>query len=145
MQNPLFEDSYARLFGSGIHSGNSDYFFERFYQHFLSVPEVASLFANTDMKQQVAMLKRSLFHLTTFYVTSVPSAQLQQMAQVHRALDVQPDMFDDWLNALVETVIELDVAADESTKLAWCWALSPGITYMRLALHASDPWPNETS
>ena len=102
------------------------------------------MFENTDMARQVGMLKRSLFHLTTFYVTSVPSAELEKMAQVHRNLDVQPDMFDDWLSALVDTVMELDFAANESTKLAWCWALSPGITYMRLALHAADPWPNET-
>ena len=114
--------------------GVSDEFFSAFYDRFLRSPEIGRLFSQTDMNRQVQMLKRSLFHLVTYYVTSEPSSELKRIAEVHAHLGVQGDMFDEWLRALLATVREFDLQADEATELAWAWALSPGITYMRLAL-----------
>ncbi len=62
LDNPRFRESYERLFGVDVTMGESaDRFFERFYDLFLEDPEVAELFASTDMQRQVQMLKKSLF------------------------------------------------------------------------------------
>ncbi len=135
LQNQPFEESYSRLFGADVGvSEEADPFFERFYEKFLADDEVAKLFANTDMVKQVQMLKRSLFQLVAFYVTGEPSAELDRIAKVHDVLNLDGTLYDKWLDALLDTVMELDDEADETTRLAWGWALSPGITYMRLAL-----------
>lgn len=133
--NPRFEDSYARLFGSGVTlDGCADEFFEKFYRRFLSSERVSALFAHTDLIQQIAMMKHSLFYIVSYYVTSTPSAELDRLAAMHRHLELEVDMFDEWLDALIHTVAESDPEADEATLLAWCWAMMPGITYMRLGL-----------
>ena len=135
LNNSEFEDSYARLFGSGVGiSEEGSEFFDSFYQKFLQNPNIADLFTGVDMAGQIQMLRRSLFQLVTFYVTGEPTAELERIAGVHSKLKIQPGMFDDWLQALVDTVIEIDTEANETTQLAWAWALSPGITYMRLAI-----------
>lgn len=132
--NPKFEDSYGRLFGPDIALQKSaDDFFYRFYERFLKSEEIAALFRSTDMDRQVQMLKRSLVNLVAYYVTGEPGADLRRIAQLHQRLQVKPQMYEHWLLALVETVLEFDPQADEETRLAWCWAMSPGITYMRLA------------
>ncbi|MEQ9450368.1 MAG: globin [Pseudomonadales bacterium] len=132
--NPKFEDSYGRLFGPDIALQKSaDDFFYRFYERFLKSDEIAALFRATDMDRQVQMLKRSLVNLVAYYVTGEPGTDLTRIAQLHQRLRVKPQMYERWLLALVETVLEFDPQADEETRLAWCWAMSPGITYMRLA------------
>ena len=147
LPNPRFEESYGRLFGSDVSVGGmGDEFFAGFYQRFLSTPEVSALFAQTDMERQVQMLKRSLFHLVTYYVTAEPSAELKRIAEIHAHLGVQSNLFDNWLQALLETVREFDLEADEATELAWAWALSPGITYMRLSIPGDfSAWQAETA
>jgi truncated hemoglobin YjbI len=137
MNNPQFEDSYGRLFGPNVSmDAQSDAFFASFYDRFLKAPGVAELFAGTDMTRQVQMLKRSLFQLVSFYVSGEPSAELARLSALHGNLGISKDMFDAWLDALTATVLEHDEQADEATRLAWCWALAPGITYMRMGLHA---------
>ena len=135
LSNPRFEDSYARLFGPNVSiDESSDAFFVEFYRRFLQSPDIAARFANTDMNRQIAMLKRSLFQLTSYYVTNSPSAELKRLAEFHRDLDIGEQMFDTWLESLIGTVEVMDEAADEATLLAWAWALTPGITYMRITL-----------
>lgn len=135
LDNPRFRESYERLFGVGVTLGDdADRFFERFYDLFLEDPEVAELFASTDMRRQVQMLKKSLFQLVTFYVLNEPSAELNRLAEIHKVVGVSPRMFDTWMQALLNTVEALDPEFDELTELAWCWALAPGMTYMKLRL-----------
>ena len=139
LPNPHFEDSYGRLFGPDVATSESSQgFFELFYENFLQHESVKDLFQTTDMHAQVQMLKRSLFHLVTFYVTGRPGPELERIANFHADLNVQPDMFDLWLKALMTTVRQYDIHADERTQLAWCWALSPGITYMRIKLLSAN-------
>ncbi len=138
LPNPLFEASYERLFGGNVALGpETDAFFERFYDHFLQHEEVARLFERTDMRKQVQMLKRSMLHLVSFYVIDEPNAELARLAALHRSLRIGPALLDSWLDALRTTVRELDSQCDERTELAWCWALTPGITYMRLGMGAT--------
>ena len=135
LPNPRFEESYARMFGHGISMDESaDDFFHAFYKNFLTDPEVAALFTDTDIDRQVRMLKKSLFQLVSYYVIGEPTAELDRLALVHKKQGVQSLMFDAWMQALLDTAAQFDDDFDEVTRLAWCWAFAPGIAYMRLKL-----------
>ncbi len=135
LPNPRFEESYARIFGHGVSMDESaDDFFRTFLDKFLQDPEIAVLFADTDLSRQVAMLKKSLFQLVSYYVVGEPTAELDRLASLHKKLGIVPQAFDVWMQALIDTAAEYDDAFDETTQLAWCWALAPGIAYMRLVL-----------
>jgi len=131
--NPLFDESYSRVFGEGVGiTDASTPFFESFYRHFLKDQPIADAFSRTDMSRQVSMLRKSFFHLVAFYVSHEPSAELERIARLHHGLGIESDYYDLWLDALVDTVRELDPQCDQATELAWRWALTPGLTYMRL-------------
>ena len=136
LANPRFEESYARIFGHGIHMDDSaDEFFQSFYVNFLDKPGIAALFASTNIERQVGMLKTSLFQLVSYYVVGEPTAELDRLALLHRRVGIDSDMFDVWMQALLDTTADFDTQYDETTALAWCWALAPGIAYMRLMLN----------
>ena len=131
--NPLFDESYGRVFGSKVRlSEATTPFFESFYRHFLEDQAIADAFSQTDMNRQVSMLRKSFFHLVAFYVSHEPSAELARIAIIHHKLGIASDYYDLWLDALVSAVAEFDPDFDQATELAWRWALTPGITYMRL-------------
>lgn len=132
--NPHFDASYARIFGSDVAiSESSDRFFQAFYSHFLADAEINDFFRETDMPRQISMLRRSFFQLVGFYVSCEPSAELERIALIHNRLGVDPSHYDRWLDAIVETVREYDPACEEITELAWRLALTPGITYLKLS------------
>lgn len=134
LPNPHFEASYARVFGGEVGMDErADAFFASFYQRFLEAPDVARLFAGTDVARQVQMLKRSVFQLVSYYVVGTPSAELERLAALHQRLGLSGELYDAWVRALVETAAEFDPDFDETTELAWCWALAPGVTYMQIA------------
>jgi hemoglobin-like flavoprotein len=134
MKIARFDESFSRIFGEGVRiTETGESFFVRFYEHFLaSSPMVRALFANTDMPRQVTMLRRSLYEFLTFYVTGVLSEPLRRIAQIHQHLNLTPELYDAWLDALVATVREFDDECDELTEYAWRLALTPGIAYMKL-------------
>ncbi|MDZ7669009.1 MAG: globin domain-containing protein [Gammaproteobacteria bacterium] len=132
MNNPLFDASYRRLFGGDVAAGQSDPFFAAFYRRFLADPDIAAMFRDTDMDRQVVMLRKSFFHLAGFYVTNAPSGELERVAQIHTRLGITSAHYDQWLDCLVATVAEFDPDCDHATELAWRWALTPGVTFMKL-------------
>ena len=132
-ENTRFDESYTRVFGEGVGLGErATPFFEAFYRHFLTHPDVADAFSGTDMSRQVAMLRKSFFHLVAFYLSHEPTAELTRLAVLHHNIGIESEFYDRWLDALVSTVREFDPRCDEATELAWRLALIPGITYMRL-------------
>ena len=135
LPNPRFEESYTRIFGHGIgmHEGSDDFFWA-FYDRFTKHPEVATLFAETDLARQVGMLKKSMFQLVSYYVVGGPTAELDRLGRVHKLLGIRAALFDIWLRALVDTAAQFDPEFDETTELAWCWALCPGIAYLQLVM-----------
>lgn len=136
--NPLFDESYQRLFGDSVAiSAEADSFFATFYQHFLNDAAVSELFSNTDMKHQQAMLRHSLFHLVGCYVSHEPSSELERIAALHAEIGVLNEHYDLWLDALIAAVRIHDPDCNLATELSWRWAMSPGITYMRLMKHFS--------
>lgn len=131
--NPLFDASYRRLFGDEISiSDQGEAFFGEFYRRFLRAPGIDAFFRNTDMNRQVSMLRKSFFNLAGFYISCQPTAELDRIAAVHARLGISNEHYDAWLDTLVATVRELDDQCDPVTEMAWRWALTPGITYMKL-------------
>ena len=86
------------------------------------------------MHQQAQMLRKSFFHLVTFQLLNEPTPELERLGVVHAKQGVPIDMFDVWLDALLTTIDEFDPEFCEATRLAWCWALAPGISFVKSAL-----------
>lgn len=123
----LFNDSMERC------SSRSD-FLTRFYTAFLaSSDEVAAKFEHTDLKKQARMLKVSLYIMMLASDDSGRAAQLNQLAQRHsRAeLDIKPELYDLWLDRLLQTAREVDPKFDAPTEAAWRHVLQPGIDFMK--------------
>jgi truncated hemoglobin YjbI len=140
--NPIFEASYQRLFGDDVAAGeSSSRFFDAFYHRFLADAEIREFFRSTDIARQAAMLRMSFFHLAGFSVLGRPSGELERLAKFHFKLGIENRHYDAWLECLVATVSEFDPACDEVTRMAWRWALTPGMTYMQMYGHFKDqPW-----
>ena len=130
----LFERSYTRVFGTRIGiTPTGEAFFRRFYQRFFAAsPRVPELFRQTDMNRQVQMLKKSLYQIVALYITDTMTDHLREIAERHRTLDIDAELYDVWLDCLVATVKEFDEQCDFTTELAWRLALTPATTYMKL-------------
>jgi truncated hemoglobin YjbI len=138
LTNPRFEESYSRIFGDEVTLGpDADDFFLAFYKRFLRDKAIADLFADSDMPRQVGMLRRSLFQFVSYYLVSSVTPEIVRLAKLHTAMQIPDEMFDVWLETLLATVEEFDPSFDESVRLAWCWALTPGITLMKI--YMADP------
>jgi len=131
----VFENSYRRVVGGGVGiDEKGSIFFKKFYQNFLASSDlVTEMFVNTDMDQQVKMLQRSMFHMITFYVSKQEDNYLESVAESHSAKqhNISPGLYDLWLEALVQTVTEVDAEYDDTVGLAWRLAMAPGIVYMK--------------
>lgn len=109
-------------------------FFDAFYERFRAADErVAEAFRNTDMAHQKSMLRKSFFYLVTFYATGEISEYMQSVARAHSRLghDIDPDLYELWLETLVSVLRDFDSAVNDDVELAWRLVLSPGITYMQ--------------
>lgn len=132
----LFNDSYERLsdWVAGAESGSRDAFFLRFYERFIAKsPEIARAFRDTDMRQQIAVLEKSIVYLVNYYATNNVHDFMRRVALRHAKgdLDIAPELYDLWLEALVETVRECDPRSNADTEEAWRIVLSPGIAFMK--------------
>ena len=140
MQIARFDDSFARIFGEQVRiSEAGDTFFVAFYDAFLGKsPQIAALFSRTNMTRQASMLRRSLYEFTNFYVTGTVSEDMRRLAALHQKLGIPVDLYDLWMDALMDTVAEFDGEFDELTEYAWRLALTPGITYFKFYASLSE-------
>ncbi len=79
------------------------------------------------------MLRRSMFDMVALYETRSENWYLLEIAESHskRDYDIKPALFDLWLEALIETVQEMDPEFCDDVELAWRVAMTPGITLMK--------------
>ena len=127
----LFDKSYERV-KTVIKNDRS--FFDAFYDRFIqSSAEVAQHFKHTDMQRQKKILEKSFYSLLIFYATNNANDYLEEIAIQHSksALDINPGLYDLWLESLIETVKEYDDHFTPETELSWRLVLSVGITYMK--------------
>ncbi len=131
----LFCQSYERVVGPGVGiTDQGELFFARFYDNFLATsPTVAEKFKGTDMQRQGRMLQKSMYQLIAFYFSHSESDYLKMIAETHSQAhyDIEPGLYDDWLDSLVETVREFDSEFSERLELAWRLVMTPGIVFLK--------------
>ena len=124
----LFNDSLGRC-------SRTPEFLDRFYELFLaSSDEVAGKFAHTDFRVQVRMLKGSLYlmMLASSDALQMPS-DLERIARLHSrtGMDIRPELYDLWLDCLLQAVQQFDPLFDEDVERVWRLGLGPGIAFMK--------------
>lgn len=125
----LFNDSYERAVAS-----DSEEFFSRFYEIFIaSDARIPDMFSATDMKQQRRVLMASLMYLIDLAVTNKPGKQLMGIAGRHgiEGMNIPRELYDNWMESLLQTVSECDPRYDKDTEMAWRVLLAPGVAYMK--------------
>jgi hemoglobin-like flavoprotein len=123
----LFNDSIERC------SCRPD-FLRRFYTLFLASSDtVAKKFAHTDLRKQARLLKTSLYIMMLASGESERIVHLERLAKLHsRAnLDIKPELYDLWLDRLVQAIKEFDLMFNPETETAWRRVLQPGIEFMK--------------
>jgi hemoglobin-like flavoprotein len=125
----VFNDSLARCL-------RGDQFFQRFYELFLaSSPEVREKFQATDFRKQRRMLQSSFYMLVEYIVLGWPECQafLERIAAAHgrHGRDIQPHLYDLWLDCLLRAVRELDELYSAEVEGAWRFMMGAGITFLK--------------
>jgi truncated hemoglobin YjbI len=123
----IFDESYTRVM-------ERDAFFDVFYSSFIeSSPRVAEKFRDTDVNKQKLMLEKSLAYMTTFHTDLAADEEMESVARIHdrHHQDIEPKLYDEWLECLIDTVRKCDPRFDREVELAWRLTLAPGIAYMR--------------
>lgn len=127
----IFNRSFVRL-TSTPREGKT--FFDVFYSEFMArSEEIAAHFAGTDMRAQREMLRKSLLVLLEFYVAKRESQTMLEIALRHgrRDLNIRPQLYEEWLSALVAALQICDPRFDRHVELAWRVVLAPGIAFMQ--------------
>ena len=128
-----FAESYERV-SKKIIDGKD--FLDYFYESFLKTsPKIARLFKNTSMHSQKLLLKKSIEELLNFYHDRTVKQHLLQIGQIHgeNMLNISPEMYDIWIDTLMETIKKYDPEFIPKVELAWRVTLSPGICYMKFS------------
>jgi hemoglobin-like flavoprotein len=123
----LFNDSIERC------SLRPD-FLRRFYTLFLASSDaVAKKFEHTDLREQAKLLKTSLYIMMLASNEPERIVHLERLAKLHsRAeLDIKPELYDLWLDRMVQAIKEFDPMFDPETETAWRRVLQPGIEFMK--------------
>lgn len=136
----VFRHSFQRV-SAAERSGFS--FFDEFYRLFIgSSREIEEKFNGTDMGRQKRMLARSMYQMLQFYLGREASEKMAEIAGRHarRAKNIEPGLYERWLECLVETVRSYDDDFDDDVELAWRVVMAPGIAYMKFR-YDHDPPP----
>jgi hemoglobin-like flavoprotein len=129
--------NYSKIFSRSLNravSSDPDRFFSRFYDRFIpSSPEVTAMFEGVDMKRQRKILEASLAYMSEFAAFLTMTEPLERLAERHsrREIDVDPALYEVWLDMLVATVEESDPEYTEEVGVAWRIVMSPGIAFMK--------------
>ena len=128
MFNEVFHNSFERCLAKPG-------FFNRFYELFLnSSPNIQDKFKNTDFRKQTQMVKKSLYRLTMASTRSKESlAELERIRQTHSPdhLNIEPYMYDLWLDSLLQTVKEYDKAWTPEVETSWRKMFEPYIEILK--------------
>jgi hemoglobin-like flavoprotein len=110
-------------------------FLDRFYEVFVGAsPEIAEKFKNTNFARQKVALGQSLYLMVMAAEGGEAAvAYLDRIAERHarNALDIRPELYDIWLDALIATARELDSEFDDETEAVWREMIRPGMEIMR--------------
>ena len=107
-------------------------FLDSFYNRFLQTsPVIAKKFEGTDFERQKDVLSQSLhLMLVGAGATEGPAfEELKRIGHVHNRenRDITPDLYDVWLESLMDTVREFDGMYTPELESDWRSSLKPGI------------------
>lgn len=108
-------------------------FFDGFYRHFLaSSPLIREKFIDTDMSAQKQLLRQGILNLV-MHARGLPDTKLRALGESHsrQRLDIRPELYDLWLDALLLTISEHDKAFDANVSQAWREVLNKGIAVIK--------------
>lgn len=109
-------------------------FLDRFYDRFIaSSPAVAGRFAKTDMGRQKSMMRSSLSMLVMFdkgRPIARPSLDQLRLSHGPGNYAIQLELYDRWLECLLESVRESDSQLTPELEERWREAMRKGIAYM---------------
>ena len=114
--------------------GTPTIFLSRFYERFLnSSPQVKGKFADVDMVRQRRMLANAFYLFASDSRRREASPELERVAEVHsrRGHDVDPSLYDLFLECLVETARDFDPQFDASREHAWRAVMGHAIAFMQ--------------
>lgn len=109
-------------------------FLDTFYRNFLDAdPRVAEHFANTDLKKQKTLLRKSLV-----YVLNAPSGdaaslrKLKVLAETHSeaGMNIEPDLYPRWEESLIDALGRHDPEWNSQLASRWRAQLQPAIEMM---------------
>ena len=129
--------NYSKIFSRSLKravSADPDRFFSRFYDRFVpSTPEITAHFKDVDMVRQRKILEASLAYMSEFAAFLTKTDQLERLAERHsrRDIDIDPALYEVWIDMLVETVKESDPEYTDEVGVAWRVVMSPGISFMQ--------------
>lgn len=108
-----------------------DEFFDAFYARLSEkAPEIGPMFADTNMRRQNALLRNGIESLLA-HAEGAASAEteLVRLGELHgrNELDIRPELYPLWVEALIESVCEHDPQHTEMTEPAWRDVIAAGI------------------
>lgn len=111
-------------------------FLPDFYQTFFGgSPKIREKFHSTDMAVQQQVLDYGLRHLIRFYHEPAPviSDRIAALGKLHAKsrLNIEPELYDLWLSALIDTLRRHDSRFDATVEQAWREVAGHGIAAMR--------------
>ena len=110
-------------------------FITRFYELFVAAsPEAAEKFKDTDLERQSRAMSSSLYALTLIIEGGKAAIlYLDKIARQHGRdnLDIHPELYDVWLECLIETVSEFDPQYSDEVERLWRDAMAFGIKFMQ--------------
>ncbi|BBL69565.1 LuxR C-terminal-related transcriptional regulator [Methylogaea oryzae] len=125
----LVDKSYVRCATTGRFASD-------FYQAFLnSSPLVAEKFANTDMEHQARLLDYAIRTLILFFrdPMAVTVETIRALGVLHdrQHLNIDPSLYDPWLDALLAAVEKNDPDFNRQLANAWGQVVRHGVAAMR--------------
>jgi hemoglobin-like flavoprotein len=95
-----------------------------------SSEEVKEKFKNTDSQKQVEILARS-FH--SIKLAPVIGQRMDKLAIAHgkKARNINPELYDLWLDCLMQIVSIHDTEFTDEVKTAWTQIMGPGLQHMK--------------
>jgi hemoglobin-like flavoprotein len=112
-------------------------FLHDFYELFMAASgEVRQKFRNTDFPRQTRVLADSLFIMAVASESkdeAIAWKELDRLAERHSraGLDIRPELYDVWLECLLNAARLHDPPFPPEVEAAWRQALGPGIEHLR--------------
>ncbi len=127
-------DTYADVYQSFERCLRRSDFLRRFYTIFTgSHPAIAERFSNTDWNQQIHLLRHGI-SASILYASGggLGHDEIERLHKSHgpSGYDIPDWMYDNWLEALIQTLSETDPQWSDELERRWREAMSTAIAHI---------------